>query len=49
MSIEEVLYFDPQAEIPVGFCADCGGCLYRPTLHCIRCERRSYGDAAGNE
>ena len=41
MSIEQVLYFDPQAVDPAGFCSRCGGCLYRPTLHCIRCERRN--------
>ena len=49
MSIEQVLYFDAQAEIPVGFCSRCGGCLYRPSLRCIRCERRGLRDTAGNE
>ena len=49
MSIEQALYFDPQAEIPAGFCVRCGGCLYRPTLRCIRCERRRSHDPAADE
>lgn len=49
MTIEQVLYFDPQAEAPAGFCGRCGGCLYRPTRHCIRCERRGRFDPAGAE
>ena len=49
MAIEQVLYFDAQAEIPGGFCRRCGGCLYRPSLRCIRCERRDHRDPAGDE
>lgn len=39
-SIEPTLYIDPQAAIPTGFCPDCGGELYAPSQHCLRCERR---------
>ena len=38
-SIEPMLYCDPQAEPPAGFCPVCGGELYRPCLLCLRCER----------
>lgn len=37
-SIEQSLYDDPQAAIPAGYCDKCGGALYRPGLHCLRCE-----------
>lgn len=38
--IEPTLYIDAQGEIPAFYCPDCGGALYRPGLHCIRCQRR---------
>jgi hypothetical protein len=37
---ESVLYCDPQAARPAGFCPVCGGECYAPSLMCIRCERR---------
>ena len=49
MSIEKVLYFDPQAEPHAGFCRRCGGSLYPPGFACLRCERRGRHDAAGAE
>ena len=49
MSIEQALYVDLQAEAAAGFCSRCGGCLYRPTLHCIRCERRGCREPGGAE
>ena len=38
-SIEQILYIDPQAAVPAGFCPVCGGELYAPGLVCLRCER----------
>lgn len=38
--IESVLYLDPQAARPGGFCEVCGGECYLPGLVCRRCERR---------
>ncbi len=38
-TIEPVLYIDPQAQRPAGFCGVCGGELYSPGLICIRCQR----------
>jgi hypothetical protein len=40
--IEQVLYIDPQAAVPAAYCPTCGGALYRPGLHCLRCERAGY-------
>ena len=37
VSIEQILYTDPQAQVPAGECAICGGALYRPGLYCTRC------------
>lgn len=37
--IESTLYIDPGARKPAGFCPDCGGELYAPSLVCLRCER----------
>ncbi len=39
MDLEPTLFFDPQAAIPAGYCPRCGGCLYRPSLVCLRCEQ----------
>ena len=41
MSTKSVLYTDPQAVIPAAYCPACGGELYAPGLHCLRCERRA--------
>lgn len=38
--IEEVLYIDPQAAVPLAFCPVCGGELYAVQGICLRCERR---------
>lgn len=40
ITIDPTLYFDPQQALPAGYCARCGGCLYRPSLSCLRCGRR---------
>jgi len=37
--IESILYIDPQAVPPGGYCPVCGGALYLPSLYCIRCGR----------
>ena len=37
--IEQVLYIDPQAVIPAGYCPNCGGALYMPSMRCLRCGR----------
>lgn len=37
--IESVLYIDPGAERPAGFCPVCGGEVYAPSMLCYRCER----------
>ena len=36
--IEPVLYTDPQAAKPLGFCRCCGGELYCPGECCRECE-----------
>lgn len=38
-TIESALFPDPQACKPLGNCPECGGCIYPPSGHCIRCER----------
>lgn len=35
--IEPVLFTDPQAEKPTGFCLCCGGELYSPGEYCPEC------------
>lgn len=47
--MESTLYTDPQAQVPASYCPICGGALYPPGLHCLRCERRSGFDAEGDE
>lgn len=37
--IEQMLYIDPQNQIPACFCSRCGGERYAPSLICSRCER----------
>ena len=43
LRIEPMLYIDPQAAVPDGYCPRCGGALYAPGRICLRCER------AGND
>lgn len=38
--IDPVLYPDPQAKPPQGYCPICGGECWLPSLLCLRCERR---------
>ena len=38
VTIEQILYTDPQAAVPAGFCPVCGGALYAPGLVCTRCR-----------
>ena len=38
-NLESVLYIDPGAQIPAGYCPECGSELYAPSLVCLRCER----------
>lgn len=40
--IQMTLFWDEQQEIPAGYCSRCGGALYAPGLHCIRCEEGGY-------
>lgn len=40
VTIEKILYTDPQLDKPVSFCPECGGELYDPSRICLRCERR---------
>jgi len=37
--IESILYIDPQAQKPAGYCSRCGGAVYFPGCRCIRCGR----------
>ena len=37
--IEPTLYIDPQRVPTTHFCSRCGGAIYPPGYHCIRCER----------
>ncbi len=36
--IEPILYIDPQ-QVPHRLCPVCGGAVYPPGWHCIRCGR----------
>ena len=45
-SIEQILYIDPQAKRPDGFCPCCGGALWLPSLRCIRCGKEDVHDPA---
>ena len=38
--LEQILFTDPQDQIPACYCSRCGGARYAPSLICIRCERR---------
>ena len=49
MRVEKALYFDPQQVPAAGFCRRCGGCVYLPSLRCLRCERSGIHDPAGDE
>ena len=37
-AIEQILYIDPQ-QLPSKPCPICGGAVYPPGYHCIRCEK----------
>ena len=39
LSIQSNLYTDLQSIREAGRCPHCGGCVYAPSLLCIRCER----------
>ena len=38
--LEQILFTDPQDQVPACYCALCGGARYAPSLICLRCERR---------
>ena len=38
--LEQILFTDPQDQVPVCYCTLCGGARFAPSLVCIRCERR---------
>lgn len=37
VQIEQILYTDPQAQVPAGECPVCGGMVYPPGRSCTRC------------
>ena len=37
--LAQILFIDPQDQIPACYCPICGGARYAPSLICIRCER----------
>ena len=39
--LEQILFIDPQDQVPACYCSRCGGARYAPSLICIRCERSS--------
>ncbi len=39
MTVEQILYFDPQRKRPAGQCRICGSLVYAPSCRCIRCQR----------
>ncbi|MBP3479334.1 MAG: hypothetical protein J6K03_07630 [Oscillospiraceae bacterium] len=45
VTIEQVLYIDLQAAVPVGFCLRCGSEIYRENGNCFRCEAMGYDPA----
>jgi hypothetical protein len=46
VSIEPVLFTDPQQAVPAGYCRKCGGALWLPSLRCLRCEKEGKHDSA---
>ena len=42
MTIESILFQDPQAQKPDAFCQRCGGEVYAPGCVCSRCEDRPF-------
>ena len=38
--LEQILFTDPQDQVPACYCTLCGGARFAPSLICIRCERR---------
>lgn len=47
--VEQTLFIDPQAQVPACYCPVCGGACYKPSLICLRCERRKRHDVTGTE
>lgn len=45
VTIEQVLYIDLQAAVPVGVCLRCGSEIYREDGSCFRCEAMGYDPA----
>ena len=39
--LEQILFMDPQDQVPACYCSHCGGARFAPSLTCIRCERRN--------
>ena len=37
--LEQILFTDPQDQVPACYCTLCGGARFAPSLICIRCER----------
>lgn len=42
ITFESNLYTDPQTQPPAGFCGECGGELYEPSMVCTRCRNREF-------
>lgn len=40
VTIEPMLFTDPQDQKPAAFCPVCGWEIYAPSLICQRCERK---------
>ena len=48
ITLQQILYQDPQEEAAVAFCPHCGREIYFGQTSCLRCERRHY-DAKPDE
>jgi len=48
ITIQQILYTDPQEEPAVAFCPHCGREIYSGQSRCLRCERR-YHDPETDE
>ena len=40
--ILQLLWVDPQQQVPVCYCCRCGGAVYGVVAGCIRCEEDDY-------